>query len=76
MDNTTDYNELTYVVYKNPFLPIGIICEDEITKEEQDVANELNIPILFRKKKERKVVPYQERPYEKGYQYTIEKALF
>lgn len=76
MDNTTDYNELTYVVYKTPFLPIGLICENEITNEETDVANELNIPILFRKKKEKKEVPYKEKPYQKGYQYTREKSLF
>lgn len=59
MDKTKRHNEITYAIFDKTFLPIAIICEDEITDEEVKVSKLFNIPILFRKKKdlEKKVEP-------------------
>lgn len=51
MTKTYNHNEITYTIDHKSFLPIGIICEDEITEEEFKVSQFLNIPIIFRKKK-------------------------
>lgn len=76
MDKTTDYNELVYLINSIPFPPIGIICEDEITPEEQAIASELNIPILYRQKKTSTYRPYQEENLSKRYTYTVSKKIF
>lgn len=76
MESTISFNEIAYVVNNEPFLPIGIICENEITQEEIKVAEELNIPILFRKSKNLSDTTFKETPYEKRYQYTLTKSLF
>ena len=76
MNKTTDYNEIVYSICGEQFFPMGIICEDEITQEEQNVAKELNIPIFYRKTKELTYKPYVSENLPKRYTYTKEKYMF
>lgn len=76
MDQTSNYNEINYLIKNTPFLPIGIICEDEITEQEQEIAKKLNIPILYRKTKESTYKKVNEPSITKRYTYTATKSLF
>lgn len=76
MNKTTNYNEITYVIEGTPFHPLGIICEDEITDEEVTFANELNIPIFYRKKKKSTIKNTDRKQLRKRYTSVIEKKLF
>lgn len=76
MDKTTDYNEMVYLVCGIPTPPIGIICEDQITPEEQSIAKELNIPIFYRKTKQSTRRPYKKENLPKIYTYTKTKYMF
>ncbi|MDE5539585.1 MAG: hypothetical protein K2J20_03785 [Bacilli bacterium] len=73
---TYNYNEINYMIAKLPFLPIGIICEDEITDVEIMVAKSLNIPLLYRKTKKSIPKPYTKERVAKYYHYTASKTLF
>ena len=78
MEQTLCFNELDYVIAGSPFMPIGVICEDEITEEEIRVSESLGIPILFRNSvtpvKKQGVI--QPKSKTKRYCYTREKNLF
>lgn len=76
MEETSDYNEINYMIDKTPFLPIGIICEDEITEVEVMVARFLNISLLYQKTKENIKRPYKKEKIKKHYQYRADKPLF
>ena len=52
LKQTINYNEIVYVVEGTPFMPIGIICEDEITEVEVKVAKEMGIKLFLRQKRE------------------------
>lgn len=49
MAETQFFNEICYVIDGIPFLPIGIICEDEISLEEEKFAKRLNLDIFLRR---------------------------
>lgn len=55
LENTWRYNEITHDASVEPFLPIGVLVEEEITEGEIWLANKLGIPIYFRKKRIDKV---------------------
>lgn len=76
MDRTADFNEIVYAVNGEPFLPLGLLCEDEITDVECEVARKLSIPILYRKKKEIIKRVNQDKRLIKHYTYTVDKRLF
>lgn len=76
MNQTTNYNEIVYLIDGTPFIPIGVICEDEITSTEQHIAEELNIPLLYRQKKESTRRPYENPNLTKRYTYTKTKYVF
>ena len=76
MNSTEKYNEIVYKVDQKPIFPIGVICEDDVTPEELQVAEMLNIPILYRK---RKIIVRQSVSQEetsKCYSRVAEKILF
>lgn len=75
MSQTCSYNELVYVMNGEPFLPIGIICENVITKEELLIAKELNIPVLYRKIQKHKRSPYVQKLIKRKYSNTIDKPI-
>ena len=52
LEQTINYNEIVYTIEGTPFMPIGVICEDEITEEEVEVAIKLGIKLFLRQKKE------------------------
>ena len=76
MEQTSNYNEINYLIDNTPFIPIGIICEDEITEQEQRIAKDLNIPILYRKTKDSTEKRVNEPTIPKRYTYTATKSLF
>lgn len=49
MNDTWRYNEISYMASPEPFMPIGLLAEERITAGERYVAEELGIPIYFRK---------------------------
>ena len=55
MDLTHGYNEICYSINGIPFLPIGILCEEEITDNEIWFANTLGMKIFFREREKYKV---------------------
>lgn len=59
-----------------PFIPIGVICEDEITDEEKYAADSLGIPILYRDYKEIELDYQNDEKLEKHYTYTMDKRMF
>lgn len=76
MSMTNDFNEIVYVIDEEPFMPIGVICEDEITPVEKRVADCLKIPILYRDKKIMEYDYCDNEEIEKTYIYTINKLMF
>lgn len=76
MDNTKKYNEIVYVINQKPFLPIGVVCEDDITTEELQVAKMLNAQILYRKRKQVINQIINQENSSKQYSYLAEKSLF
>lgn len=76
MEQTNEYNEINYIIEGIPFLPIGIICDDEITKEEIEIANKMNLPIIYRKLKDVEKTFVDEQPLVKKYSYVANKKLF
>lgn len=76
MESTKNYNEIVYIIDHKPFLPIGVICEDDITTEELQVAQALNIPVLYRKKKQVLDKTINQENSGKQYSYVAEKNLF
>ena len=75
MSQTYSYNELVYVIRGEPFLPIGIICENTITKEEVLVAKELGIPVLYRKKEKNKRSRCVQKLIKRKYSYLADKPI-
>lgn len=73
---TNTYNEIVYIINGLPFLPIGIICEYDVTECDIKVANMLNIPILYRKKRESVIETIDEVNLGKQYSYVADKRLF
>lgn len=69
MEQTNQYNEICYLIDGLPFFPIGIICEDEITKEEVAFAQMLNLKIFFRCSNNLKSYEphYEEKVLKKSY---------
>lgn len=51
LEKTKSFNEIVYVVDK-PFLPVGVLCEDEIKTTDIYISKILNIPLCYRNKKE------------------------
>lgn len=76
MEQTKIYNEINYVIEGQPFLPIGIICDNEITEEEIEVAKKMKLPIIYRKLKETEKTFVDEQPLVKKYSYVANKKLF
>lgn len=76
MDSTKDFNEIVYIISGKAFLPIGVICEDDITPEELQVGKILNIPILYRKRKPVDRQTINQENSNKQYSYVAEKVLF
>lgn len=76
MDSTDRYNEIVYIINQKPFLPIGVICEDEITQGEVKFAEMLNIPVLYRKKKQITSQFVESETSGKQYSYVANKLLF
>lgn len=64
--STYDYNEINYLIAQEPILPIGVICEEEISLPEIQLAQALNIPVLYqRKKKALKKSPVLDQPQKR-----------
>lgn len=76
MNMTKQFNEIVYVIGGEPFMPIGLICEDEISDEEKYVADSLGIPILYRNYKKIELDYQYDEKIEKHYTYTIDKRMF
>ena len=51
MNRTSAYNEINYIIDEKPYLPIAILCEEEITLDEIEFAKKIGVPILYRKEK-------------------------
>ncbi len=76
MMDTSDYNEIDYLINGTPFLPIGILCEKEPTSEEILVAKKLNIAIFYRFKKshEKDSSPkHKMRQLTQRYEWQVEE---
>ena len=76
MEQTKIYNEINYVIEGQPFLPIGLICDNEITEEEFEIAKKMKLPIIYRKLKETEKSFVDEHPLVKKYSYVANKKLF
>ena len=70
--NPCGYNEIKYSVNGDVFMPLGVLCDNEISDIEIKVAKELGIKIFYRKTKE--VPPYtkiSEAPKVKTYKWHL-----
>ena len=76
MNMTKRFNEIVYVIGGEPFMPIGVICEDKISDEEKYVADSLGIPILYRDYKKIELDYQNDEKIEKHYTYTMDKRMF
>ena len=73
---TDDYNEVEYFLDNKHFMPIGILCENSISKSEQKLAQNLNIPIYFRKRTRHKKDVNHNKSLTKRYEMYPNKMHF